>query len=82
MLLMCFNHPHLIKNISILDNYFTVGSHFLLSFKLRPQHLTGLLLHVQSDKTSLNVFLMENKVKPLAPVTANWVAIQKKSCMR
>ncbi|XP_005479284.1 laminin subunit alpha-3 isoform X2 [Oreochromis niloticus] len=46
----------------VLDNYFTVGSHFLLSFKLRPQHLTGLLLHVQSDKTSLNVFLMENKV--------------------
>ncbi|XP_035763469.1 laminin subunit alpha-3 [Neolamprologus brichardi] len=46
----------------VLDNYFTIGSHFLLSFKLRPQHLTGLLFHVQSDKTSLNVFLMENKV--------------------
>lgn len=72
----------LIKNISILDNYFTVGSHFLLSFKLRPQHLTGLLFHIQSDKTSLNVFLMENKVKPLALVTTNWAAIQKKSCMR
>ncbi|XP_050933340.1 laminin subunit alpha-3 [Lates calcarifer] len=45
----------------ILGN-FTVGSHFVLSFELRPQYLTGLLFHVPSDKTSFNVFLMENKV--------------------
>ncbi|XP_045906061.1 laminin subunit alpha-3-like isoform X2 [Micropterus dolomieu] len=46
----------------VLDNYFTVGSQFVLAFELRPQHLTGLLFHVRSHKTSLNVFLMENKV--------------------
>ncbi|XP_044054261.1 laminin subunit alpha-3 isoform X2 [Siniperca chuatsi] len=46
----------------ILDNYFTVGSQFVLAFELLPQHLTGLLFHVRSHKTSLNVFLMENKV--------------------
>ncbi|XP_067369206.1 laminin subunit alpha-3 isoform X2 [Channa argus] len=46
----------------VLDNYFTVGSNFVLAFELRPQHLTGLLFHVQSDKTSLDVFLMENMV--------------------
>lgn len=52
------------KNFSILDNYFTVGSHFVLTFELRPRYLTGLLFHAQSDKTSLNVFLMENKARP------------------
>ncbi|XP_070764977.1 laminin subunit alpha-3 [Enoplosus armatus] len=47
---------------AVLDNYFTIGSQFVLAFELRPQHLTGLLFHVRSHKTSLNVFLMENKV--------------------
>ncbi|XP_039983754.1 laminin subunit alpha-3 isoform X2 [Xiphias gladius] len=46
----------------VLDNYFTVGSHFVLSFELRPQYLTGLLFHARSAKASLNVFLRENKV--------------------
>ncbi|XP_047442348.1 laminin subunit alpha-3 [Mugil cephalus] len=46
----------------VLDNYFTVGPHFVLTFELRPRYLTGLLFHVQSDNKSLNVFLMENKV--------------------
>uniref|UniRef100_A0A8D3CTX3 Laminin, alpha 3 n=1 Tax=Scophthalmus maximus TaxID=52904 RepID=A0A8D3CTX3_SCOMX len=46
----------------ILDNHFTVGPHFVLSFELRPQYLTGLLFHAQSEKASLNVFLMENEV--------------------
>ncbi|XP_051232166.1 laminin subunit alpha-3 isoform X2 [Dicentrarchus labrax] len=46
----------------ILDNYLTVGSQFVLDFEVRPQHLTGLLFHVQSHKTSLRVFLLENKV--------------------
>ncbi|XP_071343066.1 laminin subunit alpha-3 isoform X2 [Trachinotus anak] len=46
----------------VLDNYLTVSSHFVLSFELRPQYLTGLLFHVQSDEASFNVFLMENKV--------------------
>uniref|UniRef100_UPI003AAC4457 laminin subunit alpha-3 n=1 Tax=Centroberyx gerrardi TaxID=166262 RepID=UPI003AAC4457 len=46
----------------VLDKYFTVGSRFELAFELRPQHLTGLLFHVQSHKTSLNVFLRDNKV--------------------
>ncbi len=55
---------HLMRNISVLDNYFTFGSQFVLAFELRPQHLTGLLFHVRSHNTSLHVFLMENKVKP------------------
>ncbi|XP_055364396.1 laminin subunit alpha-3 isoform X2 [Betta splendens] len=46
----------------VLDNHFSVGSDFALAFELRPQHLTGLLLHFRSNKTSLNVFLMENTV--------------------
>ncbi|XP_070688258.1 laminin subunit alpha-3 [Pempheris klunzingeri] len=46
----------------ILDNYFDVGSQFVLTFEVRPHHLTGLLFHVWNRKTSLNVFLMENKV--------------------
>ncbi|XP_041861831.1 laminin subunit alpha-3-like isoform X2 [Melanotaenia boesemani] len=46
----------------VLDHFFTVGSRFELSFELRPQHLLGLLFHLQSGKTSLNVYLMENKV--------------------
>ncbi|XP_078114223.1 laminin subunit alpha-3 [Sander vitreus] len=46
----------------VLENYFTIGSEFVLAFELRPQYLTGLLFHVQSHKASLNVFLMENKV--------------------
>uniref|UniRef100_A0A3B4VLD6 Laminin G domain-containing protein n=1 Tax=Seriola dumerili TaxID=41447 RepID=A0A3B4VLD6_SERDU len=46
----------------VLDNYFSVGSHFVLSFELRPQYRTGLLFHVRSDKAGLDVFLMENKV--------------------
>ena len=37
-------------------------SQFVLSFDLRPQYLAGLLFPVASEKTSLNVFLMENKV--------------------
>ncbi|XP_034085825.1 laminin subunit alpha-4 [Gymnodraco acuticeps] len=45
-----------------LENYFNAGSQFVLAFELRPQYLTGLLFHVQSHKTSLNVFLKENKV--------------------
>lgn len=57
-------NTNLMKNISCQGN-FTVGSHFVLSFELRPQYLTGLLFHVPSDKTSFNVFLMENKVKAL-----------------
>lgn len=52
-------------NISLLDNYFTFGSQFLLAFELHPQYLTGLLFHVQSQKVGLNVFLMENKVNEL-----------------
>lgn len=48
--------------LPVADNYFTVGSDFVLAFELRPQHLTGLLFHVQSLKTSLNVFLMGNRV--------------------
>ncbi|XP_032381967.1 laminin subunit alpha-4-like [Etheostoma spectabile] len=46
----------------VLENYFTVGSEFVLAFELRPQYLTGLLFHVQCHKASLNVFLKENKV--------------------
>ncbi|XP_056233586.1 laminin subunit alpha-3 isoform X1 [Seriola aureovittata] len=46
----------------VLDNYFSVGSHFVLSFELRPQYRSGLLFHVGSDKAGLDVFLMENKV--------------------
>ncbi|XP_053178329.1 laminin subunit alpha-3 [Scomber japonicus] len=46
----------------ILDNYFTVGSQFVLTFELRPQHMTGLLFHVKNKKASLNVFLMDSKV--------------------
>ncbi|XP_039668362.1 laminin subunit alpha-3 [Perca fluviatilis] len=46
----------------VLENYFTIGSEFVLAFELRPQYLTGLLFHVQSRKSSLNVFLKENKV--------------------
>ncbi|KAK5907285.1 hypothetical protein CesoFtcFv8_005153 [Champsocephalus esox] len=45
-----------------LENYFNAGSQLVLAFELRPQYLTGLLFHVQSHKTSLNVFLKENKV--------------------
>ena len=54
----------LIRTISVLENYFTIGSEFVLAFELRPQYLTGLLFHVQSRKSSLNVFLKENKVNP------------------
>lgn len=50
------------RTISVLDNYFAAGSQFVLAFELRPQHLTGLLFHVESHEKSLNVFLMENKV--------------------
>ncbi|XP_029905586.1 laminin subunit alpha-3 [Myripristis murdjan] len=46
----------------VLDKYFTVGSDFDLAFELRPQHLTGLLFHARSPKTSFDVFLVENKV--------------------
>ncbi|XP_074492138.1 laminin subunit alpha-3 isoform X2 [Sebastes fasciatus] len=46
----------------VLENYFTVGSQFVLAFELRPQYLTGLLFHVQGHETSFNVFLMETKV--------------------
>nr|XP_046248654.1 laminin subunit alpha-3-like [Scatophagus argus] len=46
----------------MLDEYFPFGSQFVLSFELRPQYLTGLLFHVQSHKTSLNVFLKETKL--------------------
>lgn len=49
--------------LSISDNYFAVGSEFVLSFELRPQYLTGLLFHAESDQASFDVFLMENKVK-------------------
>ncbi len=56
---------NLLKNISGLDNYFAVGSQFVLAFELRPQRLTGLLFHVRSHKTSFNVFLMETQVTPL-----------------
>uniref|UniRef100_A0A671UKA7 Laminin, alpha 3 n=1 Tax=Sparus aurata TaxID=8175 RepID=A0A671UKA7_SPAAU len=46
----------------ILDNYFNVGSQFVLAFEFRPQHLTGLFFHVRGHKTRLDVFLMETKV--------------------
>ncbi|XP_056134005.1 laminin subunit alpha-4-like [Lampris incognitus] len=46
----------------VIDKYFTVGSHFELAFELRPTHLTGLLFHCRSHKTSFTVFLMGNKV--------------------
>ncbi|KAF7659114.1 hypothetical protein LDENG_00003190 [Lucifuga dentata] len=46
----------------VLDDYFTVGSHFVLAFELRPHQPTGLLFHFQSQKTSLHVFLTESKV--------------------
>ncbi|KAG7228737.1 hypothetical protein INR49_008515, partial [Caranx melampygus] len=52
-----FGGGHIVK-----DNYFAVGSNFVLSFELRPQYLTGLLFHAESDQASLDVFLMENKV--------------------
>ncbi|KAI4828509.1 hypothetical protein KUCAC02_022593 [Chaenocephalus aceratus] len=45
-----------------LENYFNAGSQLVSAFELRPQYLTGLHFHVQSHKTSLNVFLKENKV--------------------
>lgn len=40
----------------LLEKYLTFGPDFELSFELRPHHLTGLLLHVQSHTTRLNVF--------------------------
>ncbi|XP_027884785.1 laminin subunit alpha-3 [Xiphophorus couchianus] len=47
----------------LVDNFFTDGSQFVLSFEMRPQHRTGLLFHFRSDSTSsLNVYLMENGV--------------------
>ncbi|XP_007550697.1 laminin subunit alpha-3 isoform X2 [Poecilia formosa] len=47
----------------LLDNFFTDGSRFVLSFEMRPQHLTGLLFHFRSDgRSSLHVYLMENGV--------------------
>lgn len=45
-----------------VDNYFNVGSQFVLAFEFRPQHLTGLFFHVRGHKTRLDVFLMETKV--------------------
>ncbi|XP_062251833.1 laminin subunit alpha-3-like [Platichthys flesus] len=46
----------------VLENYFNVGFHFVLSFEMRPQYPTGLLFYAQSDEASFNVFLMNNKV--------------------
>lgn len=40
----------------VMEKYLTFGPDFELSFELRPHHLTGLLLHVQSHTTRLNVF--------------------------
>lgn len=54
------------RNIFVLEKYFSVGSQFVLAFELRPQRLTGLLFHVQSHKTSFDVFIKETEVKPLA----------------
>ena len=45
-----------------VDNYFNVGSQFVLAFEFRPQYLTGLFFHVRGHKTRLDVFLMETKV--------------------
>lgn len=50
------------RKICVPDNYFSVGANFVLAFELRPQYLTGLLFHVQSNKTSLSVFLIEKTV--------------------
>ncbi|XP_054459158.1 laminin subunit alpha-3 [Anoplopoma fimbria] len=46
----------------VLENYFPVGSQFVLAFEMRPQHLTGLLFHVRGHKARFHVFLMETKV--------------------
>ncbi|XP_054586009.1 laminin subunit alpha-3 isoform X3 [Nothobranchius furzeri] len=46
----------------VSDETLTVGSDLLLSFELRPQHMTGLLFHFKGDKNSLNVYLLKNKV--------------------
>ncbi|XP_061594014.1 laminin subunit alpha-3 isoform X2 [Cololabis saira] len=47
----------------VLDPFFALGSYFVLSFEVRPQHPEGLLFHFQRDnQSSLNVYLMENKV--------------------
>ncbi|XP_074523638.1 laminin subunit alpha-3 isoform X2 [Halichoeres trimaculatus] len=52
-----FGGGHIVK-----DNFFTPSSLFKLSFELRPEHLTGLLLHALDHKSSFSVFLKENKV--------------------
>ncbi|KAM7012856.1 laminin subunit alpha-3-like [Tautogolabrus adspersus] len=52
-----FGGGHIVK-----DHFFTLSSQFVLSFELRPEHLTGLLFHVSSHKSSFDVFLIENKV--------------------
>nr|XP_057929016.1 laminin subunit alpha-3 isoform X2 [Doryrhamphus excisus] len=46
----------------ILDDYLTVGSHFVLTFELRPQHLTGLIFHFEGYKSSFSVFLIKSTV--------------------
>ncbi|XP_054646026.1 laminin subunit alpha-3 [Dunckerocampus dactyliophorus] len=46
----------------VLDDYFTVGSHFVLTFELRPQYLTGLVFYFEGYKSSFSVFLIRSTV--------------------
>ncbi|XP_077464135.1 laminin subunit alpha-3-like isoform X2 [Stigmatopora argus] len=46
----------------VLDDPIAVGDDFSLTFKLRPQRLTGLLFHAQSQGINLDVFLMNSTV--------------------
>lgn len=49
--------------LSLIDHFFNLGAHFVLTFELRPQRPAGLLFHFQrDDKSSLDVYLMKNKV--------------------
>ncbi|XP_077572386.1 laminin subunit alpha-3-like [Stigmatopora nigra] len=46
----------------VLDDPIAVGDDFSLTFKLRPQRLTGLLFHAHSQGINLDVFLMNHTV--------------------
>ncbi|XP_072771154.1 laminin subunit alpha-3-like [Nerophis lumbriciformis] len=46
----------------VLDDYFTVGSHFVLTFELRPQRPRGLVFYFEGYGSSFRVFFIKNTV--------------------